>query len=171
MFLLKSLNWILVKNWARVLNWQLAMNRTANANTQNKGTITGKLHGLLALNTWSSFDTKPCKLSWRKRFLIDQRVEDLLKRNTPWKLCIGLRIIVNNCRYDFSYLVFVMFYAIDIFTKESSLNNFKKMQNWIEVSFRAYPVPRITKHKRGSSRSCWKYRKARHLQNLYFSYK
>ena len=129
MFLLKSLNWILVKNWARVLNWQLAMNRTANANTQNKGTITGKLHGLLALNTWSSFDTKPCKWSWRKRFLIDrwnQRVEDLLKRNTPWKLCIGLRIIVNNCRYDFSYLVFVMFYAIDIFTKESSLKQLQE---------------------------------------------
>ena len=33
------------------------MNRTANANTQNKGTITGKLHGLLVLNTWTDLVT------------------------------------------------------------------------------------------------------------------
>ena len=49
MSLLKSGNEILVEK-LRVLNWQLARNRTGNANKQKEFTITGKLHGLLALN-------------------------------------------------------------------------------------------------------------------------
>ena len=61
-FLLKSGNEILVKK-AWVFHWQLEMNGTATANKQKSRTITDKLHGLLALNIWSGFDTKPCKLS------------------------------------------------------------------------------------------------------------
>ena len=61
-FLLKSGNEIFVKK-ARVFHWQLKINGTATANKQKRRTITGKLDGLLASNIWSSFDTKPCKLS------------------------------------------------------------------------------------------------------------
>ena len=61
-FLLKSGNEILVKK-ARVFHWQLKMNGTATANKQKRRTITGKLEGLLASNIWSSFDTRPCKLT------------------------------------------------------------------------------------------------------------
>ena len=61
-FLLKSGNEILAKK-ARDFHLQLKMNGTATANKQKRRTITGKLHGLLASNIWSGFDTKPCQLS------------------------------------------------------------------------------------------------------------
>ena len=61
-FLLKSGNEILAKKVC-VFHWQLKMNGTATANKQKRRTITGNLHGLLASNIWSGFDTKPCELS------------------------------------------------------------------------------------------------------------